>query len=371
MAAFDFSARLRAVRAWFNASDEDWADWRWHMRRRVTTIEDLSRFLPLNSQEADLIDKAGKRFRWAITPYALALIDPDDPACPIRAQLVPSGMELISEVGMPDPLNELEHSPVPDLIRVYPDRVALCITDICQVYCRHCFRKRRVHEAPPADAFERAVEYIAAHSELRDILVTGGDPLMFSDDALLEKLSRLRAIPHVQILRVGTRAPCMLPMRVTDELAKGLAALHPLYVNVQFNHPRELTEDAVAALARLIDRGIPLGNQSVLLKGVNDSLPVMKELVHKLLMARARPYYIFHPQLVEGTEHFIPPVEVGLEIHAGLEGWTSGLAVPLYILDTPFGKVPLAQSRLVSRDADGFTVRAFKGEVWKEPNPKR
>jgi len=259
---------------------------------------------------------------------------------------------------------------VHDLIHVYPDRVALCITDVCQAYCRHCFRKRRVHEKPPVDAFDQAVAYITEHTEIRDVLVTGGDPLMFGDDKLVERLKRIRAIEHVQVIRLGTRSPSLLPMRITDELVSGLREIHPLYINVQFNHPRELTSDAVASLTRLADAGIPLGNQSVLLKGVNDSLEVMRELLHRLLAARVRPYYIFHPQIVEGTEHLRVPLEVGLDIHDGLEGFTSGLAVPLYILDTPYGKVPLSRSRIIDRDDEGFTVRSFLGHTWKEPNRK-
>ena len=340
------------------------------MRHRIKDADSLGELIPLKRNERAGIKKAAEKFRFAITPYFLALIDPLDPACPIRRQAIASARELRDPVGLPDPLRERDHSPVHDLIRVYPDRAALCITDICQVYCRYCFRKRRVHERPQADAFERAVDYLAGHEEIRDLLVTGGDPLMLADDLLLEKLRRLRALPHIQIIRIGTRAPSTLPMRVTPGLVRQLKTLHPLYVNVQFNHPRELTPEALDSLARLADAGIPLANQSVLLRGVNDSLEIMRELVHRLLAARVRPYYIFHPQLVEGTEHLRVPLETGLDIHDGLEGYTSGLAVPLYVLDTPYGKAPLARSRIVSRDGKGFTVRCLGERLWTEPNPR-
>lgn len=369
MTAFDYLARRAAVMREFGVDETLWNDWHWQLRQRIVTLRDLTRHLPLDAAEQAAAERASERFRFALTPYSLALIDPDDPACPLRLQLVPSAAELDDPEGSPDPLCELNHSPVPDLIHVYPDRVALCITDVCQAYCRHCFRKRRTKERPPADAFARAIAYISAHPEIRDVLVTGGDPLMFSDAKLLARLRALRAIPHVEILRLGTRAPALLPMRVTPELVKGLGELHPLYINMQFNHPRELTSEVLAALARLANAGFPLGNQSVLLKGINDSLPVMRELLHKLLRARVRPYYIFHPQLVEGTRHLRVPLETGLDIHEGLEGFTSGLAVPLYILDTPYGKVPLSRSRLLARDAEGFTVRGFLGHEWQEHNP--
>lgn len=370
MSGFDFDANVRNIRQRMNASENEWNDWHWQMRNRISDPETLSRAFSLTETEIEEIKQAAKKFRWTVTPYSLSLIDPEDPDCPIRKQIIPSGAELHDELGEDDPLCELDHSPVPDLIHVYPDRVALCITDVCQAYCRHCFRKRRVKENPPADAFDRAIDYLKETKEIRDVLVTGGDPLMFSDDKLIDHMRRIREIEHVQIIRIGTRSPSLLPMRITPDLVKKLESLHPLYINVQFNHPRELTKDAVKALEMLVNAGIPLGNQSVLLRGINDNLDTMRELVHKLLAARVRPYYIFHPQLVEGTEHLRVPIEVGLDIHDGLEGFTSGLGVPLYILDTPYGKVPLTRSRIVSRESDGFTVRGFMGQLWKEMNPK-
>lgn len=361
------AARIRHL---LHASDSQWHDWRWQMRHRVLRAADLARLIPLFEGEEDAIEKAGELFRFAAVPYALSLIDPDDPACPLRRQIIPSVLELDDPLGGPDPLCELDHSPVPDLIHVYPDRVALCVTDVCQVYCRHCFRKRRTKESPPADAFERALDYLAATPTIRDVLVTGGEPLMFSDDKLIQRLTRIRALAHVEIMRLGTRAPAFIPMRITPDLVARLKALHPLFVNVQFNHPRELTLEAVHALTLLVEAGIPVGNQSVLLRGVNDSPEIMRELVHGLLRARVRPYYIFHPQLVDGTAHLRVPLETGLDIHDGLEGFTSGLAVPLYILDTPVGKVPLSRSRILARDGEGFTVRGFTGQTWTEKNPK-
>lgn len=370
MAEYDFDVAQSDIRRRMGASAQQWEDWHWQMRERILNVDQLAEFIPISPEEMDTVRQAVERFRFALTPYSLALIDLTNPDCPIRRQIVPSVEELSDSLGEADPLCEVDHSPVPDLIHVYPDRVALCITDVCQAYCRHCFRKRRTNERPPADAFERAVDYIREHKEIRDVLVTGGDPLMLSDDKLIQRLTRIRDLDHVEIIRVGTRAPCHLPMRVTERLVSGLKTLQPLYVNVQFNHPRELTSAAVAALKRLADAGIVLGNQSVLLKGVNDDTETMRSLIHRLLMARVKPYYIFHPQLVEGTEHLRVPIETGLDIHDELEGFTSGLAVPLYILDTPYGKVPLARSRILSRDEQGFTVRTFRGRSWTEKNPK-
>ncbi len=370
MESFDFAANKKAIQQRMGASDSQWLDWRWQMRNRILDVNEMGRLLKMSEHEIAGARMAAEKFRWALTPYSLALIDIEDPDCPVKKQIVPSDYELIDEDGEADPLCEIDHSPVPDLIHVYPDRVALCITDVCQAYCRHCFRKRRTRERPPSDAFDQAVEYIYKNKQIRDVLITGGDPLMFSDDKLVGRLERIRAIKHVQIIRIGTRAPSLLPMRVTPDLVNKLKRLHPLYLNVQFNHPRELTDSAVSALTLLADAGVVLGNQSVLLKGVNDDKKIMKDLLHGLLAARVRPYYIFHPQLVEGTAHLRTSLETGLDIYDSLEGHTSGLAVPLYILDTPYGKVPLSRSRIISRDNDGFTVRSFGGDVWTEKNPR-
>ncbi len=364
-----FSERVREMRSRFGASERQWADWRWQMRHRVTDAEKLAEFLPLSESEKNGVRSASRIFPFAITPYVLACLDENDPADPVRKQYLPTESELQDEDGEPDPLCEIDHSPVPDLVHAYPDRVALCITSRCASYCRHCFRKRRKHEQPPANAFERAVEYISTHPAIRDVLVTGGDPLLIDEAELMDKLERLRGIEHVQVLRIGTRTPSSLPMRITPGLVRKLRRFHPLFVNVQFNHPSELTPDAAEALRRLVDAGIPVGNQSVLLRDVNDDLDTMRELVHRLLACRVRPYYIFHAQLVEGTAHFRTPLEVGLEIYDGLEGHTSGLAVPLYILDTPYGKVPLSRSRILNRDENGFTIRGFTGKTWTERNP--
>jgi len=367
---FDCELRAEHLRQRFGASPEQWNDWRWQLSRRPDTPEALAELLPLSASELEGIRRAGERYRWGVTPYALSLIDPEDPSCPLKAQLLPCERELTDSLGEADPLRERDHSPVPDLIRVYPDRVALCLTSLCPVYCRHCFRKRRTLESVPADAFERALDYIARHPEIRDVLVTGGDPLMLPDEVLLTRLERLKAIPHVEMLRLGTRVPSMLPMRITEDLARALALFHPLFVNVQFNHPRELTVASRKALALLADHGIPLGNQSVLLRGINDRLDTHRELLHVLLKARVRPYYLFHPHLVEGTEHFRLPIEVGLDLVESLEGYTSGLAVPAYALDTPFGKVRLSRGRIIDRNDDSVTVRTFDGTPWTEPNPK-
>lgn len=368
--SLDILSNRRRIQERLGAGEADWQSWRWQMKNRVKTADALAALLPRNDEQLDAIGQAGESFRFAATPYYLSLIDPKADCDPIALQAIPQPEELHDPDGEPDPLCELDHSPVHDLIHVYPDRVALCITNVCQMYCRHCFRKRRVHESPPKDAFDKAIEYLEAHKEIRDVLVTGGDPLILEDSFLIERLRRIRAIEHVEIIRLGTRAPCTLPMRVNLSLVEKLKALHPIFVNVQFNHPRELTRDAIEALSLFVDNGFPIGNQSVLLKGINDDLPTMQALVHALLKARVRPYYIFHPQLIEGTAHLRVSLERGLAIHEGLEGFTSGLAVPLYILDTPYGKVPLTKSRIIERDEAGFSVRGFKGHIWREKNPK-
>ena len=349
-----------------------WKDWRWQMRERVSTVEQLGRYLRLSEAQRAQIRAAGAQYRWSITPYYASLMDPDDPACPLRLQQVPSVQELHDDLGLPDPLAELDNSPVDAVVHVYPDRVAFKITNVCPTYCRYCFREYFVgnHDEHHTRAkLQQGIDYIARTRAIRDVLVTGGDPFLFSDERLDDLLGRLRAIDHVEIIRFGTRTPCTLPQRITPELCRILARHHPLWLNTHFNHPRELTPEAARACDLLLGAGIPLGNQTVLLKGVNDDVGVMRALIHGLLRMRVRPYYVFQCQLLAGTAHLRTSIERGLEVMQGLRGHLTGFGVPTYVLDTPYGKVPLAPQYLLGRAGDEVVVRTWDGHLWREPNP--
>ena len=343
--------------------------WQEQLARSITTVEALSRIIRLEPREEQGV--RGRRcVPLGITPYYASLMDPADPRCPIRRQAVPSIEELNDPDGTSDPLGEEAGTVAPNLIRLYPDRVAWCVTGACPVYCRFCFRRRLTGD-PASDfseaALARGLAYIQDTPEIRDVLVTGGDPLMLPDDRLESLLARIRAIPHVEIIRIGTRAPVTLPQRITPALCQMLRAFHPLWINTHFNHPRELTP-AAAACARLADAGIPLGNQSVLLRGVNDDEPTMRRLLHGLVRIRVRPYYLFQCHLNRGSAHFRTPVETGTDIIARLRGSTTGFAVPAYIVDTPYGKVPLQRETIVRRDDDAVYLKSHDGRVWREPN---
>jgi lysine 2,3-aminomutase len=353
-------------------SDADWRDWTWQMRHRVRNVDDLSRFLDPTEDERHAIGALAERFHFVITPYYASLMAPDDPDCPIRRQVVPRMAELDDPAGLADPLDEVAHSPVKNVIRVYPDRIAFCVNNECALYCRYCLRKRMVGE--PGWAMKKrelgeALDWIRATPEIRDVLLTGGDPLVYSDDRLEWLLAELRAIDHVEIIRLGTRLPVTLPFRITEELCAMLERYHPLWVNTHFNHPRELTAEAAAACDRLTRAGIPVGNQSVLMRGINDDAETMKSLCEGLVRMRVRPYYCYQAQLLEGTGHFRVPVERGLEIFRALRGRTSGYAIPLYVLDTPYGKVPLTHPYLLGREGDDIVVESYDGRIWREPNP--
>jgi len=353
------------------ATDSQRRDWHWQMRNRIRSADDLERFVRTTADERAAIDALADRFHFVITPYYAALMDPDDPDCPIRRQVVPRSAELDDPVGW-DPLDEVAHSPVKNVIRVYPDRIAFCVNNECALYCRFCLRKRMVGE-PDWTMKKRelatALDWIRATPEIRDVLLTGGDPLVFSDDRLEWLLAKLRAIPHVEIIRLGTRLPVTLPYRVTDELCRMLERYHPIWVNTHFNHPKELTPEAAAACDRLTRAGIPVGNQSVLMAGINDRVDVMKQLCEGLVRMRVRPYYCYQAQMLEGTAHFRVPIERGIEIFRALRGRTSGFAIPQYVLDTPYGKVPLAHPYLRGRDGDEVVVESYDGRIWREPNP--
>jgi lysine 2,3-aminomutase len=359
---------------WHDVSAADWNDWRWQMKHRITTVEQLQKFLPtLTPEELAGAQLANTKLALGITPYFFNLIDPADENCPIRQQVVPRIEEThTASWEMSDPCGEDSHSPVPGLVHRYPDRVLFLVTDRCASYCRYCTRSRLVSNASGYDfhpEFDKQIAYIAAHPEIRDVLLSGGDPLLLSDEKLENLLSRLRAIPHVEFLRIGTRIPIFLPQRITSELRAMLKQFHPLFISVHTNHPRELTTEVRDALARLADAGIPLGNQSVLLKHVNDDADVMKALVQKLLMCRVKPYYIYQCDLIAGSAHLRASVAKGLEIMEKLRGHTTGYAVPTYVIDAPGGggKVPINPEYVLCRNAGRVLIRNFEGKIFEYP----
>jgi len=343
------------------------------MQNRIHSAEALHEWIDPTEGELGAIEKTEGVFRWNITPYYAALMDPEDPACPVRRQVVPSMEELEPDiVGVTDPLGEVDHSPVKNLIHNYEDRVAFCVTAECAIYCRYCLRKRMVGDAEHfmrTGELQEAIDYIAAHDEIRDVLLTGGDPLTFNESNLEWLLSRLRAIDHVELIRFGSRMPVKLPYRITDDLCDLLERYHPIWINTHFNHPKELTEDAAAAIDRLKRAGVPVGNQTVLLRGINDDPETMKALNEGLVRMRVRPYYLYQAQLIGGTAHLRTPIEVGMHILRELRGRTSGFAIPDYVLDTPHGKVPLNRSYVKGRAGDRVVMESYSGQLWAEPNP--
>ncbi|MCU0669455.1 MAG: KamA family radical SAM protein [Myxococcota bacterium] len=350
----------------------EWRSWTWQMQHRIRSAADLGHWIEPGEDERAAIEALATRFRFVITPYYASLMDPRDPACPIRRQVVPRLAELGDPLGLADPLDEVAHSPVKNVVRVYRDRIAFCVNNECALYCRYCLRKRMVGEpewAMKQRELETALAWIRANPEIRDVLLTGGDPLVFSDDKLAWLLGELRAIPHVELIRLGTRLPVTLPFRVTDALCALLERQHPIWVNTHFNHPRELTAEAAEAVDKLTRAGCPVGNQSVLLAGINDDVETMRRLCEGLVRMRVRPYYCYQAQLLEGTAHFRVPIERGVELFHALRGRTSGFAIPLYVLDTPYGKVPLTYDYLRGREGDDVLVESFDGRIWREPNP--
>ena len=359
---------------WQDVADADWNDWRWQLKHRITTVEQLEKFLPtLTPEELAGARLANSKLALGITPYFFNLIDPADEHCPIRRQMIPRIEETTTAAWeMSDPCGEDSHSPVPGLVHRYPDRVLFLVTDRCASYCRYCTRSRLVSNAAGYDfhpEFDKQIAYIAAHPEIRDVLLSGGDPLLLSDEKLENLLSRLRGIPHVEFLRLGTRIPVFLPQRITPELCAMLRQFHPLFISIHANHPRELTTEVRAALGRLADAGIPLGNQSVLLKHVNDDAEVMKAQVHKLLMCRVKPYYLYQCDLIAGSAHLRASVAKGLEIMEKLRGHTTGYAVPTFVIDAPGGggKVPINPEYVLCRNAGRVLIRNFEGKIFEYP----
>ena len=356
-----------------SASSANWDSWQWQLQHRVTDLQTLEKHLNLTREERSGVLLSGNKLAMAITPHFLNLIDRDDPECPIRRQVIPRIEETLeSDWEMADPCGEDGDMPVPGLVHRYPDRVNFLITDRCASYCRYCTRSRVVSGAGHQHLeteFEAAFRYLEEHREIRDVLLSGGDPLLFSDGKLERILRRLRSIEHIEFLRIGSRVPIFLPQRITPELCAMLRQFHPLFVSVHTNHPRELTLEVKAALERLADAGIPLGNQSVLLNGVNDRVDVMRTLVHKLLRCRVKPYYLYQMDLILGSSHLRVPVARGLEIIQGLRGHTSGYAVPTYVIDAPGGggKVPIHPETVLQRNGERVIVRNYEGKVYEYP----
>jgi lysine 2,3-aminomutase len=359
---------------WSDVSNSDWNDFRWQLKHRITSLEQLRRLLPTLTPEEEAGTRlANTKLALAITPYFFNLIDSSDENCPIRRQVIPRIEETRTAAWeTADPCGEDAHSPVPGLVHRYPDRVLFLVTDRCASYCRYCTRSRLVSNALGYDfhpEFEKQIAYVRDHTEVRDVLLSGGDPLLLSDDKLEFLLKRLRAIPHVEFLRIGTRIPIFLPQRITPELCAMLRKYHPLFVSIHSNHPRELTTEVREALGRLADAGIPLGNQSVLLNRVNDDALTLRALFQKLLMCRVRPYYLYQCDLITGSAHLRTSVRRGLEIMEQLRGHTTGYAVPQYVIDAPGGggKVPINPGYVLSHNNDRVVIRNFEGKVFEYP----
>ncbi|MCC7519284.1 MAG: KamA family radical SAM protein [Verrucomicrobiae bacterium] len=362
---------------WPEITDAQWNDWHWQLQHRFVSLADLEPRIRLTPAERAGILFSAQKLSLGITPHFFSLVDKEDPACPIRRQVLPVIDESHTDgVEMGDPVGEESSSPVPGLVHRYPDRVLLMVTDRCASYCRYCTRSRLVSGAGGYDFhpdLDHALAYLREHPEVRDVLLSGGDPLLLGDDKLDRLLGALRAIPHLEFLRIGSRIPIFLPQRVTPALCAVLRKHHPIWMSVHVNHPRELTVEVREALGRLSDAGIPLGNQSVLLAGVNDSVEVMRELVHKLLLCRVRPYYLYQCDLIRGSRHLRAPVTRGIEIIEGLRGFTSGYAVPQFVVDAPGGggKVPINPEYVIYRDAERIVFRNFQGRVFEYPDPAK
>ncbi|NLX77982.1 MAG: KamA family radical SAM protein [Clostridiaceae bacterium] len=355
-----------------NASEDDYRDYHWQMKNRFTSSESLSKIIELSGDETKYINEVAARYRFAVSPYYLSLVEPDNPGCAIRKQAIPMAEEL-NDIGELDPMDEKGTAIHEIITRRYPDRLIIKITNVCGMFCRFCQRRRLIGETDkvvPRSKIQTAIEYVRENSEIRDVLITGGDAFLASDELIDWMLKELRAIPHVEIIRFGTRTPVTLPQRITKNLVGILKKYHPVFVNTHFNHPREITPEAKTACEMLADAGIPLGNQMVLLNGVNNDKYVVRKLNQKLLTIRVKPYYIFHPKTVKGTSHFWVKIEEGLEIMESLRGRTSGLAIPTYIINGPkgLGKTPIMPNYLLCLGKDKATFRNWQGKSFEIEN---
>ncbi|MGI6712112.1 MAG: lysine 2,3-aminomutase [Bacillota bacterium] len=354
---------------WENISQTNWKDWHWQVANRISSLEKLKQFITLSKNEVEGLEDCLDKLRMGITPYYASLMDPQHPDCPIRKQAIPVSEELNgSNCDLEDPLHEDIDSPTPGLTHRYPDRVLLLVTDQCAMYCRHCTRRRIAGNSDKSRNVKEinlALDYIRNNPVIRDVLISGGDPFLLDDDYIEYILYKLRQIPHVEIIRFGTRTPVVLPQRITLELCSMLKKYHPIWINTHFNHPKEITDESIAACEQLINSGIPMGNQTVLLKGVNDCPYIMKKLMHQLVKMRVRPYYIYQCDLSEGLEHFRTSIAKGIEIIELLRGHTSGLAVPTYVVDAPGGggKIPVGPQYLVSMSDEKVILRNYEGVI--------
>lgn len=365
----------RPPRPWDEVPMRQWEDWRWQLAHRLRTVEDFSKVIHLTENEIAGLS-APHIFRVDVTPYFANLMDPDNAACPLRKQILSTAKELEPfEMSSIDPLSEAEQSPVPGLVHRYPDRVLMLLTTQCASYCRFCTRSRIVGNPKinfSQRDFDRQIAYIAAHPQIRDVLLSGGDALTLSDQLLRKLLERLRTLSHVEVVRMSTRVPVFLPQRITKEVVDMLRHFHPLWINIHFNHPEEITPEVEIALARLADAGFPLGSQSVLMAGINDCPNIIMALVHKLVKNRVRPYYLYQCDLVRGAGHFRTPVAKGIEIMEALRGHTSGYAIPTYVIDAPEGggKIPLAPNYLLSMSDSRVVIRNYEGYISAYTQPQ-
>ncbi len=361
------------IRRYFPLTTIDsWNDWKWQLRNAFTSIEDLKKIMKLSHKEILAINNLNGRLPLRITPYFASLIYKTKPSHPLRRNVIPVVEELLEKsVEQSDPLHEKHYSPVKGIVHRYPDRILFTVTQFCSSYCRYCTRSHSVGKLDKLGRhdYEKAFNYISSHKEIRDVLVSGGDPLTLSDGLLDYILSNIRQIEHVEIIRIGTRVPVVLPQRITDNLIETLRKYHPLFISIHFSHPSEVTDECAKACIKLADGGFPLGSQTVLLKGINDNVPVMKELMHKLLKIRVRPYYLYQCDLIPGSGHFRTTVKKGLEIIKGLRGFTSGYAVPTFVVDAPGGggKIPLLPNYVVEHNNEHIVMRNYKGVLCEYP----
>lgn len=367
----------RSIELWKDVPEEKWNDWMWQLTHTIKTVDDLKKVINLTPEEEEGVRISSQTIPLNITPYYASLMDVDDPKDPVRMQSVPLSSEMVrTKYDMEDPLHEDTDSPVPGLTHRYPDRVLFLVTNQCSMYCRYCTRRRfsgQIGMGVPKKQLDACIEYIRSRPEVRDVLISGGDGLLINDRVLEYVLSSLRAIPHVEIIRIGTRAPVVFPQRITENLCNILKKYHPVWLNTHFNHPKEITPEAKQACEMLANAGVPLGNQSVILAGINDCPNTMKKLVQDLVKIRVRPYYIYQCDLSEGIGHFRTPVSKGIEIIEHLRGHTSGYAVPTFVVDAPHGggKIPVSPNYLISQSSDKVVLRNFEGVITSYPEPKQ
>ncbi|MDD2401288.1 MAG: glutamate 2,3-aminomutase [Clostridia bacterium] len=367
------NARKKRVLAVLGGTEENWNDYKWQLTHRISDTKTLSKIININENEKKQIEEVGASFKWTISPYYASLIQPDDKYDPIKLMSVPIYNELGDTCNNLDPMNEEYTNPAGSITRRYPDRLIINVTNECAMYCRYCQRRRNIgvnDGAKPKDILQESIDYVRNNEEIRDVLLTGGDALCLTDDYLEWILRQLKEIPHVEFVRLGTKVLATMPQRITDKLCEMLKKYHPIYINTHFNHPIEITPEAKAACEKLANVGIPLGNQSVLLNGINNNKHIIKVLNHELLKCRVRPYYIFLSKHVQGTTHFNTSIDDGLEIMEYLRGYTSGMAIPTFIVNAPKGqgKVPLAPNYMISRGSGYVTIRTWEGNIIEYDN---